>query len=94
VERRSKTIRLTTPIQAHGAEVSELTIYEPQAGDLEAFDQAKGDIQRQNHLLAVCARIPYSSVRTLSMVDWRSAMEALADSGFQELLQQDIESSD
>jgi hypothetical protein len=78
----TRRVPLSRAIQAHDQKVSELVIYEPTAKELQALERGKGEIARVNHLLAECARIPYSSVLLLRARDWQACMEALAEMGF------------
>jgi len=82
VERRSTKVTLEQPVEANGETISELTIFEPAARECEAMDRGKGEIQKANHLLAACARVPYSTILLLSARDYQSAMEALGELGF------------
>src|SRR3990167_8913548 len=84
MERRSVKVTLEQPVDAHGVEVSELTIYEPAARECEAMDRGKGEVQKANHLLAACAKIPYSTVLSLGSRDYQAAMGGLGELGFQE----------
>lgn len=79
------TLQLAKPITAHGADVSALTLREPNAGDVMecgyplgmegelAIPQA-GPIGR---LIGRLAGIPPSSVKQLSMPDYNAAMGAV-----------------
>lgn len=82
MERQSKKITLVEPVEAHGQQVHELEIHEPAAREFEAMDRGSGRIQQAHHLLAACARIPYSSILSLCAKDYQAAMEALGELGF------------
>lgn len=71
-------ITLTTPIKAHGEEVTELVLRDPVAGDLREF--RLGDRTAGNFfpLISVLAGIPPSSVEQMYPVDLLDAIEALA----------------
>jgi hypothetical protein len=81
-ELEKRTVQLSRPIPAHDQIHHVLVIHEPTAKELQALERGKGEIARVNHLLAECARIPYSSVLLLRARDWQACMEALAEMGF------------
>ena len=94
MERRSIKVSLASPIRAHDEDVTELVIQEPRALEFEAMDRGKGELQKVNHLLAACAKVPYSSILTLCSRDYQAAMEALGKLGFQEASPLPSESSE
>lgn len=76
------TISLGNPITAHGAEVSELTLREPTAGDVMECGYPLG-MQDElaipqaapiGRLIARLAGIPPSSVKQLAVPDYNRAM--------------------
>ena len=82
-EEKSITIQLMEVLEAHGRELTELVVHAPRARDFEHMDAGgTGEIKRTNHLLASCAKIPYSSVLQLGSRDYQAALEALASLGF------------
>jgi len=94
VERRSVKVKLEQPIEANGTEIAELTIIKPAGREFEAMDRGKGEVQRTNHLLAACAKVPYSTILNLSPEDYEAAMGALGGLGFPEASQPSSESSE
>lgn len=79
------TIQLSKPITAHGAEVSELTLREPNSDDVDrcgypmAIDGSSVTPQAASisRLIARLSGIPPSSVKQLSMPDYNAAMGAV-----------------
>lgn len=79
------TIQLGKPITAHGAEISELTLREPNAGDVMECGYPlgmQGDLVIPQagaiaRMVSRLAGIPPSSVKQLSMADYNSAMGAV-----------------
>lgn len=75
----SDSVKLNTPIQAHGEEVTELTLRRPTAQEARAIkalpytigaDEAVGlDLDVAAKYIAVCAGIPPSSVNQLDLAD-------------------------
>lgn len=75
----SDSLKLSTPIQAHGEEVTELTLRRPTAQEARAIkalpytigaDEAVGlDLDVAAKYIAVCAAIPPSSVNQLDLAD-------------------------
>jgi len=94
MERKSVKVALEQPVEAHGVEVSELTIQEPSAREFEAMDRGKGEIQKTNYLLAACSKVPYSTILNLSAHDYQAALAALGELGFQEASPPSDESSE
>lgn len=82
MERKSTELVLEQPVEAHGGTISKLTISEPSAREFEAMDRGKGEIQKTNHLLAACAKVPYSTILNLSARDYQAALGALGELGF------------
>jgi len=82
----SITIPLSTPLDAHGETVTEITLSEIELGDLDGIniviDDAGalrinlGDLHR---LVAAMARIPTSSAARLRLRDALAAKEKIAD---------------
>lgn len=76
------TIQLSKPIAAHGAEVDQLTLREPNAGDVMECgyplgmqdDLAIPQAAPIGRLIARLAGIPPSSVKQLAMPDYNRAM--------------------
>ena len=75
-------VELDTPIQAHGETVTKLILHEPAVDEFEAMDRGTGELNKAHHLIAACAKIPYSSLRMLSGSDYRRVMDAFIASGF------------
>lgn len=81
------TIPLSKPITAHGAEISELTLREPTAGDVMECGYPLGiddglaipQAAPVGRLIARLAGIPPSSVKQLSMPDYNRAMGVVLD---------------
>lgn len=81
------TIPLSKPITAHGAEISELTLREPNAGDVMECGYPLGiddglaipQAAPVGRLIARLAGIPPSSVKQLSMPDYNRAMGVVLD---------------
>jgi Phage tail assembly chaperone proteins, E, or 41 or 14 len=84
------TVQLTKPIQAHGAEVSEIEMREPNGGDIAAcgypFRFITGDdggmqvLPEAKAIAAMISRlgnIPLGSVGQLSLGDWQACMSAV-----------------
>lgn len=79
------TIPLTRPVTAHGAEIDQLTLREPNGGDVEhcgyplAINGASVIPQAAavSKLIARLSGIPPSSVKQLSMPDYNAAMGAV-----------------
>jgi len=79
------TISLTKPVTAHGAEIDQLTLREPNGGDVEhcgyplAINGASVIPQAAavSKLIARLSGIPPSSVKQLSMPDYNAAMGAV-----------------
>jgi len=79
------TIPLTKPVTAHGAEIDQLTLREPNGGDVEhcgyplAINGASVIPQAAavSKLIARLSGIPPSSVKQLSMPDYNAAMGAV-----------------
>ncbi len=94
MERDSRRVTLSHPVEAHGETLTELVIQEPTARDFESMDRGKGQIQQVHHLLASCAKVPYSTILSLRVRDYQAAMGALAELGFQEAAEPLTESSD
>lgn len=78
-------IKLARPITAHGVEVNELTLREPNAGDVMecgyplAIDGSSVIPQAASisKMISRLAGIPPSSVKQLSMPDYNAAMGAV-----------------
>ena len=76
------TISLSKPITAHGAEISELTLREPNAGDVMECGYPLGVAEGLaipqaatiGRFIARLAGIPPSSVKQLSMGDYNTAV--------------------
>ncbi|WP_299377300.1 phage tail assembly protein [uncultured Kiloniella sp.] len=78
-------VELTKPIQAHGDEVSVLSLKEPTWGDMMKMGKATDDMAKVASIIESCAEIPLSSVKSMSPQDVGNAMKALAPflGGFQ-----------
>ncbi len=69
------TVRLSRPIQAHGEEVTELTLREPTIGDLDGVqvtvsgDGCTVDLGAVARIAAGMAGVPPSAARTISIRD-------------------------
>lgn len=69
------TVRLSRPIQAHGEEVTELTLREPTIGDLDGVqvtitgDGCTIDLGAVARVAAGMAGVPPSAVRAISIRD-------------------------
>jgi hypothetical protein len=83
MDREKRIVQLSSPIQAHGKDITELTILEHTGRELEAMDRGVGPIQKFNHLIAACANIPYPSVLQLRGADWNACVGAMEEMGFQ-----------
>jgi len=79
------TIPLKKPITAHGEEVGEITLREPNAGDVMECGYPMGmedglaipQADTIGRLIGRLAGIPPSSVKQLSMPDYNAAMGAV-----------------
>lgn len=81
------TQKLTTPIQAHGEEITELTLRRPTVQECRALKvlpyniNGEGfpvmDVEAASKYLAVCAGIPASSVNQLELSDLNTAAWAV-----------------
>lgn len=79
-----RTVKLKRPVPAHGGDVSELTIREPVAEDLDRTELVglASPTQILRSVLAACAGVPPSTIGALSIPDLLSCQEALSDLGF------------
>lgn len=78
----SETIKLSSPIQAHGEELTELTLRRPTAQEARAIkalpykidaDEAVSlDLDVAAKYIAVCAAVPPSTVNQLDLADLNS----------------------
>lgn len=72
------TVRLQYPIQAHGEEVTELTVRRPRVKDLRAMDAAAGDVSKTAVLIGgLCALTP-KEVDSLDAEDFAALGQVVA----------------
>lgn len=69
--------KLRHPIQAHGDELTELTLRRPTAGDMRQCD-GLGDIAMTLRMISLCAGIPPSSVDMIDGADLAEIGEVLS----------------
>jgi hypothetical protein len=70
-------IELTTPIEAHGEQVKILELSEPSLGDYrKALKEESEPTARFLLILSNCAKIPPSSLDSISLQDWDKIEEA------------------
>ena len=72
-------LTLAYPIQAHGEEVSEITLRRPLVRDLKVLDEAKGDVARTAALIGALAGLTPKEVDALDAGDFTRLGQAVAD---------------
>lgn len=72
-----KTIQLQYPIEAHGKQVTELTLQRPKGKDLRAVDGMK-EVEQTLTLISRLGNIPPSSVADMDVVDIMACGEVIA----------------
>ena len=72
------TVILNKPLEFKGKTIKEVEVRsECTAGDLEASDKGKGDVQKGLYLAAELTRQPYAVVRMLRLDDFNRVMEVI-----------------
>lgn len=70
-------VKLSKTIQAHGAEVQELSFREPTVAHLRVLDESKGKIDQTIRLISALADIPISSVEQMAAPDFDKCDKAI-----------------
>jgi hypothetical protein len=64
------TIALESPIEHAKKTITEVTVHEPTAGELEVMDESKGQVSSTNRLIAELSGLSLMAVRKLKGRDW------------------------
>lgn len=85
MSRASRTVRLRTPVQAGGKDITEVVVRASTVGDEEDAMQQAVNLQRGSNpvtveicLLAKVSRLPYDALREMNGFDYAALREALS----------------
>lgn len=73
------TVKLTYAIQAHGEEVSELTVRRPKVKDLRAMDAVQGDVAKTAMLIGALCGLTPREVDQIDAMDFATVGQAVTD---------------
>jgi len=73
------TVVLSHPVQAHGAEVTEIVLAAPTAKVFRVLDESKGNVDSIFRMISAMAGIPVSSVEAMAPEDFGRCARVVSD---------------